>query len=665
MGPKDRRVLFRKKKILNKELQKRSPPDRRKQIEKAICKIDKKLLNSYKEETVVNEARAIENIKSNPKYFFSYARKKLKTKNKIGPFDIEGEKFTSLSDICIKLVQQYSSSFSQPDPRYKIENPKEFFTMNEESAEPMLDDIDFTQKSIIDAIKDVKNNAAPGTDRFPVVLLKECAEELSEPLYILWKHSLDNGDIAPLLKTAVICPILKPGSPRNHPKSYRPVSLTSHIIKVFERIILTAIVKHLEDNSLLPEDQHAYIKGRSKLSQLLNHVEEAIRNWEDCKATDTIYLDFAKAFDKVDHDILCHKLRALGITGKVGVWIKEFLTGRYQRVSANGVLSDSARVVSGIPQGTVLGPILFIIMISDLCKDLLVSVASKYADDTKNTAKIGNTNDSVHFQKELNEKVYPWAPENNMCLNGDKFEHHRIGNNLKMEKHSYTDPNGEIINEKEYIKDLGVYISSDLTWTRQINEVASKATSMSGWALRTFQTRKELPMITIWNSLVRPCLDYCSPVWSPRPSNFQEIDLLEKIQKNFTRQIDGMEGLDYAKRLKRLHIYSTQRRNERFKIINIYKIKENLVPNVSSKHGLYFETEGRRGCICKIPIFPPAGRARKARDNSFAYTACNLWNSLPRCVRDITGKDVMFFKNKFDKVLAHYPDVPRCSYTCH
>ena len=136
-------------------------------------------------------------------------------------------------------------------------------------------------------------------------------------------------------------------------------------------------------------------------------------------------------------------------------------------------------------------------MISDLCKDLLVSVASKYADDTKNTAKIGNTNDSVHFQKELNEKVYPWAPENNMCLNGDKFEHHRIGNNLNIEKHSYTDPNGEVINEKEYIKDLGVYISSDLTWTRQINEVASKAISMAGWALRTFQTRKELPMITI------------------------------------------------------------------------------------------------------------------------------------------------------------------------
>merc|ERR1711874_425228 len=111
----------------NKELQKRNPPDRKKQIEKDIGEIDKKLLNSYEEENVVNETRAIENIKSNPKYFFTYARKKLKTRSKVGPFDIEGEKFTSLLDICIKLVQQYSS-FSQPDPKYKIENPIEFFS---------------------------------------------------------------------------------------------------------------------------------------------------------------------------------------------------------------------------------------------------------------------------------------------------------------------------------------------------------------------------------------------------------------------------------------------------------------------------------------------------------------------------------------------------------
>ena len=171
--PRDRRVLFKKKKILNKELQKRNPPDRKKRIEKAIGEIDKKLLDSYEEENIVNETRAIENIKSNPKYFFTYARKKLKTRNKIGPFEMKGEKITSLLEICIKLVKQYSSSFSQPDPEYKIDNPTEFFSMSEESVGPILGDIDFTPKSIMDAIKEIKNNAAPGIDRFSAILLKE------------------------------------------------------------------------------------------------------------------------------------------------------------------------------------------------------------------------------------------------------------------------------------------------------------------------------------------------------------------------------------------------------------------------------------------------------------------------------------------------------------
>ena len=147
------------------------------------------------------------------------------------------------------------------------------------------------------------------------MLLQQCAEELSEPLYLLWRHSLDTGDIASLLKHAIICPILKANAQKCLPKSYRPVSLTSHITKVFERVMRASIVKHLEENNLLPKNQHGFIAGRSTLSQLLNQIERLFRSWEEGKATDTIYLDFAKAFEKVDHDIFCQKLKRLGITG--------------------------------------------------------------------------------------------------------------------------------------------------------------------------------------------------------------------------------------------------------------------------------------------------------------------------------------------------------------
>ena len=306
----------------------------------------------------------------------------------------------------------------------------------------------------------------------------------------------------------------------------------------------SAIVKHLVDTDLLPKNQHGFISGRSTLSQLLQQVEQMIRSWEEGKSTDTIYLDFAKAFDKVDHNILCHKIKRLGITGKVGVWIREFLVGRSQQVSANGALSSPSPVISGVPQGTVLGPVLFILMIEDLDSDLIHSIASKYADDTRVTARVSNQDEAECFQAELDDKIYPWGPANNMLLNGDKFEHLHIGNNLHQIKPKYKDPVGNIIEEKEHIKDLGVIVSNDLTWNKHIEETVSKARIMSGWALRTFTTRHKDPMITIWNVQVRPILDYCSPLWSPCPNNYRNIDLLEGTQRAYTRNISGMEGLD-------------------------------------------------------------------------------------------------------------------------
>ena len=154
-------------------------------------------------------------------------------------------------------------------------------------------------------------------------------------------------------------------------------------------------------------------------------------------------------------------------------------------------------------------------------------------------------------------------------------------------------------------------------------EVVSQAISMSGWAHKTFQSRDPGPMVTVWNSLVRPGLDYCSPLWAPCPSNYSEIDMLEDTQRSFTRNINGMEGLDYAQRLKKLKLYSIQRRHERYKILYVYKIKEKLVPNVTQSHELYFEY-GRRGCEGKLPNYRIMKGMKKARENYFALTARNL-----------------------------------------
>ena len=137
-----------------------------------------------------------------------------------------------------------------------------------------------------------------------------------------------------------------------------------------------------------------------------------------------------------------------------------------------------------------------------------------------------------------------------------------------------------------------------MIWSKQIEEVVSKTRSMSGWTLRTFRTREREPMTTIWNSLVRPNLDYCSLLWAPSPSNYGEIDMLEDTQRSFIRNVNGMKGLDCAQRLKKLKMYSIQRRHVRYKILYIYKIKEKLIPNGTQSHGLYL-VYGRYGCECK------------------------------------------------------------------
>ena len=157
-----------------------------------------------------------------------------------------------------------------------------------------------------------------------------------------------------------------------------------------------------------------------------------------------------------------------------------------------------------------------------------------------------------------------------MMLNGDKFEYLRIGKNLNIPEYKYIDPAGNSIEEMKSIKDLGVIVANTLTWREQTETVVAKARVMVGWALRTFATRDIEPMLTIWNSLIRPILDYCSPLWSPGPSSFREIDILEKTQRNFTRYINGMENLDYGQRWEALKLYSIQRRHERYKIIYAY-----------------------------------------------------------------------------------------------
>ena len=417
----------------------------------------------------------------------------------------------------------------------------------------------------------------------------------------------------------------------------------------------------------LPINQHGFLQGRSTLSHLLAHVETVIRALESGKDFDCIYLDFAKAFDKVDHTILCAKLRKLRIGGKVGAWLHSFLSHRTQQVSANGAISSPVPVTSGVPQGTVLGPILFIIMISDMDKDLIKAFASLFADDTRASSATSSEEDALNLQRELDSTIYPWAQSNKATFNGDKFEHIHFGQNLKNIP-VFFDPHQQPITNKTQLRDLGVLISNDLSWLPHINKVISDCRKQCAWILRTFTKRDPQTMRTLWISLIRPIIDYCSPLWSPKPTDYRAIDRLEGVLRSFSKQVDGLRDLSYSDRLKAMNLQSVQRRHERYKIIYIYKIKEGLVPNLphdptnpTSSFALSFTINRRQGCRCTLPRQTlHHNPATIPRDSSFALTASNLWNCLPPSISLTTNISVNSFKRQLDKFLALFPDEPRC-----
>ena len=363
----------------------------------------------------------------------------------------------------------------------------------------------------------------------------------------------------------------------------------------------------------------------------------------------------------MDHTILLNKLKKLRITGKLANWIKSFLTNRTQTVIVNGVKSFAASVVSGVPQGTVLGPILFLLMISDIDNDIKFSHLASFADDTRVLKEINGLIDTFKLQHDLNN-VYSWTKNNNMSLNSCKFEHLKYGKDNDTKKLSvYLTNDNTVIKNKEFVKDLGVLMSQDCSFSEHINKVITKTKDISSWILRTFATRDKHIMLTLWKALVLPHFDYCSQLWSP--SSILHIQELESIQRSFLKKIKGLNSMNYWKQLKCINMYSLQRRRERYRIIYVWSILEGIVPNFNHVEktteigGITSYNTYRHGRKCRIRTVERSS-FRNEICQSLAVQGPKLFNSLPQHLRNITNCSKIKFKAALDKYLEKIPDEP-------
>ena len=649
-----KKKLLRRRKQINKTLTKVTSALRIKRLQEELVEVEKKLMALYRSSEEYEEKVAVSSIKKNSKYFFKYAKKFSKIANKIGPLkDEDGELVSDPSKIGEILSKQFVSVFSKP-----LEDTP---SSSSSSNGPQLSEVIFDQSDVEQCIDEIRKNAAPGFDGFPAIFLKICKLELSLPLTLIWSESFKTASVPLLLKKSIIVPIHKGGS-KALAKQYRPVALTSHLIKIFEKMIKRRLMCFLEENQLLKEGQHGFRSGRSCLSQLLEHFEMIVDIVSSGKNVDVIYLDFAKAFDKVDFDVLLSKLSRLGVSGRLLLWIKEFLVGRLQSVVVNGTFSDFVKVLSGVPQGSVLGPILFLVMMTDIDDDIVHAVLKSFADDTRVSNSISNLNDMTNLQNDANT-IYAWANNNNLEFNDLKFELIQYGadDDLKCSA-NYLSSSNNPIEPSTSVRDLGVIMQNDCTFSYQVDTAIADAKKRAGWALRTFKSRDPLTMLTLWKSLVLPKLEYCSQLWCPIKKG--DILRLEDVQRSFVRKIRFQDSFDmnYWQRLSCLKMYSLQRRRERYRILYVWKIIEGLVPNlsVSTTSSIQVKWNIRVGRQCVYPRVANQtnNRLKKLHDGLLSKHGSLLFNCLPKNIRNMSGCSVVSFKRELDNYLQTIPDEP-------
>ncbi len=583
------------------------------------------------------EALLADKIKYDPKSFYAYIKSKYRTKVQIGPLiDKSGKLMDKSEDMSLILNEYFSSVFTIEDLSNIPEAKLEF--SNDLGNE--LSDLDITKEKISKAIKNTKLNKAGGVDGLPSSFIKGLEEAIVEPLTLLFKSSLESGEVPMDWKSANISAIFKKGSKKD-PGNYRPVSLTSHICKIFEKILKEELVNHLESNKILKESQHGFRAGKSCLTNLLEFTEYISKNMDKGEPIDIIYLDFQKAFDKVPHTRLMNKIQACGVKGKVLNWIRNWLFDRRQRVCIDGNYSDWSNVVSGVPQGSVLGPILFTIFINDI-DDKILSKLLKFADDTKLIGKVKSSVDIEILRKDL-ANLYRWSEDWQMLFNVNKCKIMHIGRNNTEEKYYMGGKELIQINEET---DLGVLISNDFKVFKQCAKAAKKGNQVLGMIWRTFECKNKDIIVKLYKSLVRPHLDYCCQAW--RPHLIKDIVLIERVQRRATKMIWECKGKSYLERLKILHLTTIETRMLRADLLEVFKIL-NGMENVEEKD--FFERSSRGGVsrghglkLFKNRVNLDVGKY------SFGNRICNEWNMLPENI--VMSKSVNEFKGKIDRYLA-------------
>ena len=404
-------------------------------------------------------------------------------------------------------------------------------------------------------------------------------------LTFIFQQALDQSTVPDDWKIALVTPVFKKGK-RSGPENYRPISLTSICCKINEHIIVSQTITHLEQHNILVDYQHGFRRRRSCESQLLITAHDLASILDDHAQVDVAVLDFAKAFDKVPHQRLIDKLKYYNLHPSVVGWTKSFLSDRTQSVVVDGHTSAEAPVLSGVPQGTVMGPLLFLIFINDIANNV-DSKIRLFADDCLLYKKIATTEDCNLLQKDLDTLV-EWSKTWGMAFNVKKCNVLSITNKTKNRVVNEYQMENQPIKTIDSTPYLGVIINKKLQWSEHIDKITSAANRMLGFLTRTMRRCPQSLKEQAYTTTVRPKLEYCSSIWDPHEKKY--IKKCEMVQhraarfvKNIPHRHTGPQPSVTAM-VSELGWETLQNRRLNSRLTLLYKVKNSLVEVPTEYH---------------------------------------------------------------------------------
>src|SRR5664279_51238 len=457
------------------------------------------------------------------------------------------------------------------------------------------------------------------------------------------------GGVPGAWKHAIVTPIYKGGS-ANSMSNYRPISLTSIACKIMKRVISADMLHYLRKNNVITKHQHGFLTRRSTSSNLLETLQDWTLTVKDRQSVVVAYIDFSKAFDCVSREKLLFKLAKCGITENLYKWIEHFLSHRTQQTRIGHSLSSCVDLISGVVQGSVLGPLLFLVYINDVINIFDGRCTCKlYADDVKIYTTVSFDGDIVYLQSKL-DALLAWSKTWQLNISSSKCASMIIGD-TKTEPVLYLDNN--IIKRVNEYRDLGVIIDNALKFKSHINSVVAKANSRACLIHKCFVSRDIPTLVRAFKTYVRPCLEYASCIWSP--SYVTLVNLIESVQRKFTKRLPGCMQHDYATRLAKLDLQSLELRRLHSDLILVYKM---LFKRIDLDVSDFFvlssndhNTRGHRyklvGHQCRINM----------RQHFFAERIINAWNALNAQASDfetLKSFKLCLYKNDFSEFLLQH-----------